>query len=115
MMSQDLLERILKNDFELNLDKIIKFLLLYKKGDFIYPSTIKEHFDFNKKDVYKLLSILEQEKIVKMYYEAFCYSCNRSIKMYDTFAEIDVSFSCDNCEDILNIENNIKIVYKVVK
>lgn len=115
MMSQTLLEKILKNDFDSSLIEIIKFLLIYKKGDYIYPSVIKEKFGFDNHCIYKLLSILEQEKLVKMYYEAFCYKCNKSIKMFDTFAEIDDSFFCDNCEDALCIENNIKIVYKVVK
>ncbi len=114
-MSRILLEKILKNEFSLNFEKIIDFLLIYKKGDFIYPSVIKEKFNFDNKSVYELLSILEKEKIVKMYYEAFCYNCNKSIKRYETFAEIDDSFLCDNCEDTLYFENNIKVVYKVVK
>ena len=34
-MSQDLLERILKNKVDKNLDEVIKFLITYKKNDFI--------------------------------------------------------------------------------
>lgn len=114
-MSQTLLEKILKSDFNSNLNDIIEFLLIYKKGDFIYPSVIKRKLNLDNDNVYKLLSILEREKILKMYYEAFCYRCNKSIKMYETFAEIDDSIICDNCEDSLHIGDNIKIVYKVVK
>lgn len=115
MMSQILLEKILKNDFNMNLNDIIRFLLIYKKGDYIYPSVIKEKFNFNDRTVYKLLSILEHEKIIQMYYEVFCYNCNKSIKKYETFSEIDELFTCDNCNDNLDIANNIRIVYKVVK
>lgn len=47
-MSRDLLEKILKSEFDLNLNELIDFLLLFKKNDYIYPSTIKNKFNFNR-------------------------------------------------------------------
>ena len=100
-MSRDLLEKILKSEFDLNLNELIDFLLLFKKDDFIYPSTIKNKFNFNNEKIYALFTILEAEKIVKMYYEIYCH--------------IDESIICDYCENNILNENSIKVVYKVVK
>lgn len=114
-MSQDLLEKILKNEFNSNLDELVKFLMLFKKNDFIYPSTIKNKFKFNNKKIYTLFTILEKEKIVKIYYEIYCYTCSKSIKIYENFSQIEESLFCDYCETSIFNENNIKVVYKVVK
>lgn len=114
-MSRDLLEKILKSEFDLNLNELIDFLLLFKKNDYIYPSTIKNKFNFNNKKIYILFTILEAEKIVKMYYEIYCYTCNKPIKIYEKFGQIDNSIICNYCENNILNENSIKVVYKVVK
>lgn len=114
-MSRDLLEKILKSEFDLNLNELIDFLLLFKKNDYIYPSTIKNKFNFNNKKIYTLFTILEAEKIVKMYYEIYCYTCNKPIKIYEKFGQIDNSIICNYCENNILNENSIKVVYKVVK
>lgn len=114
-MSRDLLEKILKSEFDLNINELIDFLLLFKKDDFIYPSTIKNKFNFNNKKIYALFTILEAEKIVKMYYEIYCYTCNKPIRIYENFSQIDESIICDYCENNILNENNIKVVYKVIK
>ena len=114
-MSRDLLEKILKSEFDLNLNELIDFLLLFKKDDFIYPSTIKNKFNFNNKKIYALFTILEAEKIVKMYYEIYCYTCNKPIRIYENFNQIDESIICDYCANNILNENSIKVVYKVVK
>lgn len=115
-MSQDLLERIFKNKFNHNADELITFLLLFKKNEFIYPSTIKNKFKYDDKEVYEIFNILEEQHLVKMYYEFFCYTCNRPVKLYDTFSKIEDKIICDNCETPLIIsKNNIKIIYQVIK
>ena len=115
-MSQDLLERILKNKFNHNIDELISFLLLFKKNEFIYPSIIKNKFKYDDKEIYEVFNILEKQHLVKMYYELFCYTCNRSIKLYETFSQIEETIICDICENPLIInKNNIKIIYKVIR
>lgn len=114
-MSQDLLEKILKNKFNYNLNELVQFLMLFKKNDFIYPSTIKNKFKIDDKKIYEFFSILESKKIVKMYYELYCYTCNKTIKLYENFSQIEEKIVCDTCEENLIYESNIKIVYKVVK
>ena len=114
-MSQDLLERILKNKVDKNLDEVIKFLITYKKNDFIYPSAIKRKLKFEDKKVYEILSVLENNGIIKMYYEIFCYNCNRTIGLFEYFCQLEQNMECENCEESLNSMDNVKVVYKVVK
>ena len=113
-MSRDLLERILKDKTSVNLEKIIKFLMLYKKDNYIYPSVLQRKFNIPDSEVYDILSLLEENNLLKMIYEVYCYKCNHS-KFFEYFNEIEEDFYCDNCEDALNNINNVKVVYKVVK
>ena len=113
-MSQNLLEKILQDDFNYYTKELIDFLMLYKKNDFIYPSAIKNKFSFDDKTIYNLLSILETNQIVKMYYEVFCYNCDRSMKIYERFNEIEEIAICDMCENSMYYDTNLRIVYKVV-
>lgn len=94
--------------------ELIDFLLLFKKDEYIYPSTIKNKFKFDDKMIYNILNILEEHHLIKMYYELFCYTCNRSIRLYERFSQIDEMLMCDICETNFDL-NNIKIVYKVIK
>ncbi len=114
-MSQDLLEKILKDKIDLNLDEAIKFLMKFKKNEYIYPSTIKRNLKIDDKKVYEVLTLLENAGIIKMYYEFFCYNCNNSKGLYTYFNELNDELVCDYCENKLNSNDNIKIVYKVIK
>ena len=82
---------------------------------FIYPSVIKRKLKIADKDVYEILAILEKEEIVKLLYEVFCYQCNNSIGLFEYYSQLNDNIVCENCESYLNVTDNIKIVYKVVK
>lgn len=112
-MSQDLLEKVLNNQFELDFSKkIVCFLKNYKKGDLIYPSLLKRKLNVNDDLVYKILSVLEKNNLLKINYEYFCYKCNSGSRLYQYYSEIPETYLCDNCEDNLTM-NNVKVVYKV--
>lgn len=112
-MSHDLLEKILSNKVKSDINRIVKFFNNYKKGDFIYPSVLKRSLDIDDKETYKILSILEKAKLLKINYEYFCYSCNSSSKLYEYYSELVESYTCEICEDSLTLDN-VKVVYKVI-
>ena len=103
-MSHDLLEKILSDSINSDIEAIINFFSNYKKGDFIYPSVLKRHLNIDEKEIYKILSILEKSNLLKIYYEYFCYNCNRSSGLYEYYS---------NCEDNLTLDN-VRVVYKVI-
>lgn len=90
MMSRDLLEKILINKLEneVNLNDIVDFLLTFKKGQFIYPSTIKRKFKMTDKNIYNILNLLEKENYLKMYYEVICGFCSKELKLYEYYSQL---------------------------
>lgn len=114
-MSRNLLEKILKNEFNFNLDKIIDFFVKYNKNDYIYPSVVKRNLKLEDEDVYKIMNILEKAKLVKMYYEIYCYKCDRTSNLCESFGQLEEYLICNNCESEMDINYNVKITYKVVE
>lgn len=112
-MSQTILEKILIKINDLDTSELIKFLLTYKKNEYIYPSVIKNKFKYTDDKVYKILNTLEEAGILKMYYEYYCYNCDRNTKMVECFNQIEVPYYCDNCGEELHFEN-VKVVFKVI-
>ena len=112
-MSHDLLEKILSDSINSDIDAIINFFSNYKKGDFIYPSVLKRYLNIDEKEIYKILSILEKSNLLKIYYEYFCYNCNRSSELYEYYSKLPESYICENCEDNLTL-GNVRVVYKVI-
>ena len=116
MMSQNLLEKILINkiDDKINFKELVNFLVMFKKGQFIYPSIIKRKFNISDEEIYNILNILEKEKYLKMYYEVFCGFCSKSLKIYEYYSQLEEMTYCDDCEENNITLNNVKIIYKVV-
>ena len=115
-MSQDLLEKILINkiDNKIDIDELVNFLLGFKCGQYIYPSTIKRKFKLSDKEIYNILNILEKENYLKMYYEVFCGFCSKSLKLYEYYSQLEEMTYCDDCEENNVTLNNVKIIYKVI-
>lgn len=116
MMSQDLLEKILINkiDKKIDLNELVHFLLMFKNGQYIYPSIIKRKFKISDKEVYNILNLLEEKKYLKMYYEVCCGFCSKSLNIYEYYSQLEKFTYCDDCEEYNTTLNNVKIIYKVV-
>ena len=115
MMSHDLLEKILKNKIsdEIDFNKLVDFLLLFKKGQYIYPSVLKRKFDFSDSEIYNILNCLEGAGYLRMYYEVYCGNCLQPIEIYKYYSQIQDSIYCENCCESTNITDNVKVIYKV--
>lgn len=116
MMSQDLLEKILTNKLneKIDLNELVSFLLMFKNGQYIYPSVIKRKFNISDMQVYDILNTLEEEKYLKMYYEVFCGFCSKKLAIYEYYSQLEEYTFCEDCEENNTTLNNVKIVYKVV-
>lgn len=112
-MSHDLLEKILSDNINCDIEALINFFSNYKKDDFIYPSVLKRHLNIDEKEIYKILSTLEKFNILKIYYEYFCYNCNRTSELYEYYSKLPESYICESCEDNLTL-NNVRVIYKVI-
>ncbi len=112
------IKKVLDSKFSLDetLKKdILNFFKRYKKGSYIYAGILKRKFQLSSKEVYELLEELENEKILKSYYELYCNKCSKTNgELYETFNQIPKTFICENCEEeLIGIENAV-ILYKVI-
>lgn len=113
-MSQTLLKKILLSEACVDIEKIIKFLQLFKLGDYIYPSVFKRNLKCSAEETYKILLLLEKNHFLKMVYIIECYSCDKEIARYEEFNQIDEIY-CDQCDEKLSFPENVKVVFRVVK
>lgn len=113
------IEEALNRNFSLdNIKKqeILNFLSKYKIGHFLYASVLTRKFNLQPREVYLFLKELEQNKIVKTYYQIYCKNCDKKVHgLYETINEIPEIIECNKCgEEISGIENSY-VIYKVIK
>jgi len=113
-MSQTLLRKILLSEACENIEEIIKFLQLFKPGDYIYPSVFKRNLKCSVEETYKILLLLEKNHFLKIVYIIECYTCNKEIAKYEKFNQIDEMY-CDQCDEKLSFPENVKVAFRVVK
>lgn len=112
-------EMKLKNQVNLNEDKIKRFFLLlkkYKVRKIIYPGVITREVDIDIKKTYAALGILADENYLVRNYEIYCHNCKKfnGNKIYHSLAAIPEDLCCDNCESDLSKINDTILVYRVV-
>ena len=117
-MLQDLLVKVLKTKVNMSnstFEKLIRFLQNYKIGMYIYPSVIKNNINIKKEEIYKILTILEKEKILKSYYEISCRKCGRKVELVEKLKDISEEVYCEDCEENIDILSSTKMIFKVMK
>ena len=113
------IEEALSKNFlldDIKKQEILKFLLKYKVGHFLYASVLTRKFKLPPREVYLFLKELEKNEIVKSYYQIYCKTCDKKVHgLYETINEIPEIIECNECgEEISGIENSY-VIYKVVK
>lgn len=109
------IEELATNEFieSIDINEFRKLFNSYKKGMWIYPGFIIRKLNIKPRIAYDFLKSLENEKILKCYYELYCSHCQKSMGRVETFKDIPETFICDYCdEELLGIENAV-IIYKV--
>jgi len=87
-----------------------------KAGDYIYPGHLKSKLSIGIKDAYEMLENLKRQGFLKNLYEVYCFECNKSKGIFlDSLEQFDSDWYCDFCNKHLSIEENIIVLYKVVR
>lgn len=103
----------LNNDVDI--PAILEFFSNYRKNMWIYPGVLKRRFELELSEVYKILSELEEQGILKSYYELYCSHCQKSMGTVEVFNELPETFVCELCHDELPAIENAVLVYKVIR
>lgn len=112
-----IIEKIAKANLNNNVNilLLIDFFKNYKKNMWIYPGTLKRNFNLSISEIYKFLLSLENEGIVKSYYELYCNNCQKSMGTVSLFNEIPEFFECELCHNEISGLENSFLIYKVVR
>ncbi len=87
-----------------------------EKGDYIYPGHLKSKLVMDIKSIYKILEELKEQGFLKTLYEVYCFDCSKSKGIFlDSIEEFDADLYCDFCDKHLSIEENIIVLYEVIR
>lgn len=96
--------------------KCREFFSYIKVNDFIYAGQLKSKIVIDIQTAYFMLEELKHQGYLINLYEVYCFDCNRSKGVFlDTIEEFNPDFYCDFCGKHLSVEENIIVLYKVVK
>lgn len=97
-------------------EKCDEFFEVLKEGDYVYPGHLKSKIVVDIKVAYKMLEELKRQGFLKNLYEVYCFDCNKSKGVFlESLEQFDSDLHCDFCDKRLSLEENIIVLYKVVK
>lgn len=92
------------------------FFSVLKVGDYVYPGHLKSKIAVDIKVSYKMLEELKKQGFLENLYEVYCFDCNKSKGIFlESLEEFNPDWYCDFCGKKLSLEENIIVLYKVVK
>lgn len=97
-------------------NKCIRFFSSLKKDDYLYPGHFKSKLAIDIKLAYRFLEELKALGYLTNLYEVYCLDCNKSKgKFLNSLTEFEDEWYCDFCNKKLSINENIIVLYKVLK
>ncbi|MES5836474.1 hypothetical protein [Bacillus cereus group sp. MG11] len=120
-MLQSILLKIkesLKQEVNLNekqFQSLLTLLSFYNTGDLVYPGVIIRKLNVKMNEAYRILEILRTEGILELNFEVYCHKCKKYTgEIFETIGQIPEDFYCDECDEPLDLSNNIIVIYKVL-
>lgn len=92
-----------------------KLFSIIHPGDFVYPGHLKAKLVIDIKTACLFMEDLKKAGFVKNIYEVYCTQCGRSRGIFlETLTDFDEDFTCDSCNNLLSISQDIIVLYKVL-
>ena len=96
--------------------KLEDFFSAIKAGDYIYPGHLKSKIAVDIKVSYMMLEQLKEQGFLRNLYEVYCFDCDKSKGIFlESLEKFDPNWHCDFCDKQLSPEENIIVLYKVIK
>lgn len=87
-------------------ERIIAFLGLFKKGEYLYPNVLIRNAKISKEKAECIFKELIVSGIVKKMYAYNCDACGYLFQhLYEEKLEKDEELHCENCDNIIDIKN----------
>lgn len=92
-----------------------EFFSVIQPGNFVYPGHLKSKLVIDIKTAYLFMEDLKKAGFVKNIYEVCCTQCGRSRGIFlETLTDFDEDSTCDSCNNLLSISQDIIVLYKVL-
>ena len=96
--------------------KCMEFFNAQKINDYIYAGHLKSKICVDIKIAYQILEELKNQGFLSNLYEVYCFDCNKSKGIFlDSVMSFNPDMHCDFCDKNLTVEDNIVVLYKVIK
>lgn len=96
--------------------KCREFFSCQKVNDFVYAGNLKSKLAIDIKVAYKMLEDLKKQGYLVNLYEIYCFDCNKSKGVFlESLEAFDPDLCCDFCNGSLTMDDNIIVLYKVVR
>ena len=97
-------------------DRFLEFFSCLEVGDLVYAGMFKSKLNITIEYAYRILEELKTQGFLVHWYEIYCYNCNKSTGIFlDTPRKFKPELYCDYCGKLLNMDDNLIVLYKVVK
>lgn len=114
-LKKNLLEKGILNSND-KIERLESLLKIYSVGDYIYPGILIAELDIDAVECYKILSLLEEMKIVDKSFEEYCRECKKvNGKIHDSFADIPEEIYCKFCGRQLDPIDDVIVIYRVIR
>lgn len=96
--------------------KFNEFVSVLTVGELVYAGMFKSKLNISIKEAYKILDELKQQGFLIHWYEIYCHDCDKSTGIFiDSPRKFSEDLYCDYCGKHLSMEENLIVLYKVVK
>lgn len=95
--------------------KIREYFSCIKVNDYIYAGTLKSKVAISMDVAYKILEYIKKEGYITNIYEIYCFDCDHTKKFISSITQFKDNTYCDCCGKKLEFDNNIVVLYKVIK
>lgn len=96
--------------------KYYEFFAAIEEGDYIYPGQLKSKLAIDIKTAYGILEELKKQGYLENLYEIYCFDCNKSKGIFfESLEQFTPDLYCDFCGRPLSLEDNIIVLYKVIR
>lgn len=93
---------------------IADFLSHYRKGQWLYPAVLVQKFKCSLGTSYRIMHDLENDGILKSFYEIVCPCCSSVSGKVEVFNEIPDCIICEHCSAEFSAIENSRIIFQVM-
>lgn len=105
-LSEEIVKNALKEYDDDKKNELIRFLCMYRIGEYIYPSVLKRNMKVTQEKVDYVLDMLVQSGIAEKCFQFYCPNCGMAAgKFLKEDENLSDEIYCDRCDEEISKSN----------